>query len=280
MPKLKMPTATGYLQGELQKAIDLVAFGLQCAAIANPSDLSMPEQIFQITAAGNKVMNVEDARREFRSWVLANGLRDCVEAVGPTLEWARRFCFIWTQPGKVILKADGKLQLQAEIPTEDWNSEIVDGAKAFEWMGLPNKLDHLNQRYGFPIPELAQHILSLNKARNCFSHRRGIVSQVDVNDPSSNSLEIMWRRLQFSLKNDEGERLLELPATVEGGSLLGMEFVDHKKTFVVGSSIDITPNEFVEIGMTFLFLALQIEQSCKSMEERRRSEATSNAKDA
>ena len=97
--ELKLPT--GVLQVALQHSIDLVAFGLKAADHAEPVDLKMPDSFGQVIAAQDRALDVESVRAEFRSWVLANGLRDCVETIGPTLEWARRFCFLWTREGPV-----------------------------------------------------------------------------------------------------------------------------------------------------------------------------------
>jgi len=205
MTKLELPHPTGLLQAELQRAVDLVAFGLRAAETATATDLSIPGVRGHVTAAQDRALSIEEAQNEFRSWVLANGFRDCVEAIGPTLEWARKFCFIWTRPGDVTIREDGTISLGANITGEEWNRDIVEGARTFDFMGLPNKLNHLEHKYGFMLPPLCEHILTLNKARNCLSHRRGIVSQEDVNDPSGSSLRIMWRRLQLSIKTDEGE---------------------------------------------------------------------------
>jgi hypothetical protein len=273
MAKLELPLPTGFLQSELQRAIDLVSFGLMAAENATMSELSIPGVRSHVTPAADKALGVEDARSEFQSWILANGIRDCVEAVGPTLEWARKFCFLWTQPGDVTIKEDGSMRLGAKIKGEDWNTEIVEGARKFDFMGLPNKLNHLKQKYDFDLPALSQYILTLNSARNCLSHRRGIVGHEDVNDPAASVFEIKWRRLEFRVKKNGKEEILELPAHIEGGSLLSMAYVDASKQFQLGTKITITPDEFVEMAMTFLLFSLQMQESIKQMEERRRPES-------
>jgi len=273
--KLELPHPTGVLQAELQRAVDLVAFGLRAADTATPVDLSIPGVSSHVSPAQSRSLSIEEARAEFRSWILANGFRDCVEAIGPSLEWARKFCFIWTRPGDVTIQEDGTITLGAIISGEEWNKEIIEGAKKFDFMGLANKLSHLEQKYGFRPPSLHEHILTLNKARNCLSHRRGIVGEEDVNDPSGPFLRIVWRRLQFTVRTEQGEKPLELPAHVEAGSLLAMSFVDTSKRFAIGERLQITPEEFVEMAMTFLLFALQLQESLKQMEERRRIEASS-----
>lgn len=175
MITLEFPHPTGYLHQELQRVIDLVAFGLQAANTYDSNEFSIPGLPFHIVPSKVKVRDIEDARIEFKSWVLGNGLRECVEAVGPMLEWARRYCFLWSCSGELVKRENGSLALSAHINGEKWNREVVHNAKKFESMGLPNKLDHLNQKFNFNKPELTKHILSLNKARNCLSHRKGVV---------------------------------------------------------------------------------------------------------
>ena len=59
---------------------------------------------------------------------------------------------------------------------------------------------------------------------------------------------------------------------MEAGSLLGMAFVETSKRFAIAEKLQITPEEFVEMATTFLLFALQLQDSMKQMEERRRTE--------
>lgn len=98
---LELPHPAGLLQLALQRAVDLVAFGLRASDDATPADLSIPGIFGHVSPAQNHALSVEDARAEFRSWVVANGFRECVEAMGPSLEWLRKTCFFWTRPGTI-----------------------------------------------------------------------------------------------------------------------------------------------------------------------------------
>jgi len=76
----------GALQRSIQRTLDLVSFGLQAAEKAKDIDrLLLPEIRMHFSIAENQKLDVESARKEFRQWVIASGLRDCVEAVNPLM---------------------------------------------------------------------------------------------------------------------------------------------------------------------------------------------------
>jgi hypothetical protein len=66
---------------------------LKAAETAAPADLMIPTDGISVITAEPQQLAIEDARIAFKTWVLGNGLRDCVDAIGPTLEWARKHLF-------------------------------------------------------------------------------------------------------------------------------------------------------------------------------------------
>jgi hypothetical protein len=129
--KLEFPDPSGFLRSALQRSVDIVAFGLHASESAQPVDppLNIPGSFGQVSPAEDRALNVDQVRSEYHTWVLANGLRDCVEAIGPTLEWVRKTCFFWTRPGDITPLDQGKIRLSAQFSGEDWNTHIVKGAK-------------------------------------------------------------------------------------------------------------------------------------------------------
>lgn len=269
MPTLELESPSGEIQKAIQRSIDLVSFGLQAADRLETESLEIPGQRFQLSPVKNLAMEVEQARDEFRTWVLANGLRDCVDAIGPSLEWARKTCFLWTREGEVTEKIDGKLNLSAKITGEEWNVHIIDEARDFEYWPLRKKLNHLQDKYHLPQPELSEAVLSISYARNCLTHRKGIVGLEDLKDKSEGGLLVTWSRLEIKASGEEGERVLELPSRVQEGEILSLGFVSVSKKFALGDRILFSPAEFVEISLTFLLFALEIENSIKTLQKSR-----------
>ena len=268
MPMLELLSPKGEIQRAIQRSMDLVSFGLQAADRLEIESLEIPGLHFQVRAAQNLAMGIEQAREEFRTWVLANGLCDCVDAIGPSLEWARKMCFIWSREGEVTEVEEGKLRLSAQISGEEWNAHIIDEARSFEYKPLRDKLDHLQDKYHLPQPELSEAILSINKARNCLTHRDGIVGPLDLKDKSEGELLVKWRKYEFQVRGEEGTRVLELGVQAQGG-VLSIALVNVSKKFALGDRIFFSPAEFVDISMTFLFFAMQIENAINALQKSR-----------
>src|SRR2546430_1353332 len=146
---------------------------MQSAETAQIKDLKIPGSFGQITPAHPRQLNIDETRAQFRSWVLANGLRDCVEALGTTLEWARKYCVFWSMPGTIAKTAEGALRLSAQFTGNVWNSEMVAEAEKFDRLPLPKKFQYLENKFRLERPELIDDVLSINAARNCLVHRGG-----------------------------------------------------------------------------------------------------------
>jgi hypothetical protein len=278
VPTVELPSPTDLLRQSLQRSIDLVSFGLQAAQAANPSELSLPDSLAQLAPAQNRSMDVATARTEFTVWVLANGFRDIVEALGPSLEWARRICFLWTRPGPVALHPNGRVKLQPSITEEEWNSQVVDGAPRFDRLSLQDKITYLEQEYGFVRPALTDAIMSLNAARNCLTHRAGMVGPRDLKGPYDEGLLVKIRKLHITVKGNDGtERSIDGPSMVNAGEQVVVGFIDSERLFRLGERIQFSQAEYIDVCMTFLAFALELQERIIAFQDRRRREASPDA---
>lgn len=266
--QLQLPL--GALQGELQRAIDLVGFGLQAAEHASISDLEIPNVFGQVSPAQDQILDIHTARLAFRDWIVANGLRDCVDAIGPALEWVRKFCFLWTRPGNTMPIEGGNFRLQATLSGEDWNTHIVGGARKFDRLTLPDKFEHLEKSFGWRVPTLAKHVLSLNAARNCLTHRRGVVTTADLKDPTDTGLIIRFRKLQLKAVGPSGERIVGEGTIVNADEAVHISFEDSEKVVPLGKHIAFTTEEFLDAGLTFLLFCLELQESAVALQNARR----------
>jgi hypothetical protein len=121
---------------------------------------------------------------------MSNGLRDAVERASSFIESAHRVLSIWAltsaNNGKVLY---GDYQREME-------GAFIDS--------LPDKLAHLKTEHGMAVDSvLERQLLSINNARNCLVHRRGIISQRDLN--SDDTMRVEWRKLHIFLQNQDGE---------------------------------------------------------------------------
>jgi hypothetical protein len=269
MPQMELSDPSTLIQIELQKTIDLVSFGLQAAEQVKIKELIIPDVTFHVSPAHNKSMNVEEARKAFRAWNLGNGLRDFIDAIGPSLEWARKICFIWTRQGKVSINADGTLHLEAKLTGKEWNEQLLQEGNQFEYWPLRKKLDHLHQSYGLTLPELSDSIIEINYVRNCLTHRRGIVGKEDVRNEGTNKLTVHWKKMQIIIDDGKGQRIIEPPARVEGGERISIGYADVIKEYFLGERIQISSAEFVQIAHTCLLFSFQIKESIQSLQQSR-----------
>jgi hypothetical protein len=245
----------------------MASLAIQAAEELRADAIEMPGVHGSVVPARNLALSVEAAKEEFPSWIFSHALRDCIEAVGPSLEWARKICFFWTRDGHVERLETGALRIWVTLPIKDWNSHMVQEASEFDRKPLRAKFQHLEQHYHLARPELAGCILTLNAARNCLAHRQGIVGPEDFNDTEHRRLRVAWRRLDIVAGTGEDQRILELPALVEAGETVGIRVTETIKSFALGERVTFTRHEFLEIAMTFFFFAQQIHESILSLQE-------------
>ena len=185
--------------------------------------------------------NVDDKTQkhfkdEFSNWIIANGLRELIETFKVFLDSLHHACF---------LMASSKGQFTEE-------AELFD--RRFPKEGLPNKLTLLNDRFRVN-PKYPEYLQTINKARNCLTHRRGIVGLEDCND--DNDLKINWLGIDVFIEEPNGNKTFinEIP---EGGLLLSeggevkLQFMERDKRINRGMAIKFTPRELAEICYYFL----------------------------
>lgn len=246
---VNLAAVTSHLQRVLQGTIDLTSFGLMAAERAqNEEGLKWPGAWFQLSTAGNEALDFDGASADFKQWVVAAGLRDGIEAVGYFLEEVRKVCAAWSFSGR------------PSILGEEWISKMEREPKKFHRLGLPDKMEFLRKDYGADafLPDSADEVLSINDARNCLVHRRGIVADRDLNMPDG--LLVRWRKVELVVRGPGGERVIVPPATINAGEALAGREGKASKLFRLGESVSFSPQEFAEMCWTLLWFGKTIVQ--------------------
>jgi hypothetical protein len=115
--------------------------------------------------------------------------------------------------------------------------------------GFPNKLNVLSQRFGVAA-ERPSHLLSLSRARNCLTHRRGVVGDDDLR--GATEFSIQWLGLNMFIEEPNGTRHpfdetppdgLYLP---EGGTVIA-QFAERRRLFKRGEKVILSTRELAEI---------------------------------
>ena len=175
-------------------------------------------------------------KEEFKTWVEGNGLRELIETFSVFLERIYGAALL-------IHVSKDKVDMAALAAMRD----------SFNHKGFPDKLNILRSKFSVG-PKHADYIVSINKARNCLTHRRGIVGKEDVD--TSGKLRVAWPGMDVFVKTPSGERrsLMEIPpggeVLPEGGTPC-VQFVKRERLFDQGAHLRLSTRDLAEICWFF-----------------------------
>ena len=174
---------------------------------------------------------------EFSLWIIGNGLRELIETFKVFLDSLHHNCLLMAfHKGK--LSSDENKSFDKKYPEE----------------GLPDKLIHLKDRFNI-TPKHPDYLKTINKARNCLTHRRGIVEPVDCND--GDVLKINWLGIDIFIEEPNGKRTFIYDMPDEGlllqqGGIVKLQFIERAKAINRGNIVNFSPRELAEICHYFL----------------------------
>ena len=110
----------------------------------------------------------------------------------------------------------------------------------------------------------SQFIQSVNGIRNCIEHRSGIVGTRDTK--GTKLMKAEWQRMKIFYTKDGNE--IELQPGKEhiisdSTIMQGVEIV--RRSFVLGSKLDISLRDFSDIGFTCWLFSLELAQRIESV---------------
>lgn len=174
---------------------------------------------------------LREYKEEFQRWVIANGLRELHEGFTEYLERLNQAC------------------LTISWLAKRYTSEECDRYhKKFHRDGFPEKFKALRSRFNVSTAH-ENGLLSLNVARNCHTHRRGIVGNDDLN--TGDELRLSWRVLEIYFVPADGEPILNRYLPPQGvpmpGGAIESKYIDHFVILKQGQLIDFSPLQMDEI---------------------------------
>lgn len=245
---------TGFLLGnylaEIQNLLDIVSF--ICAGHGSVTDESYdaPMGFINVHPASNLRLSFQQAKEKSHQWLLTSFLTESVNITGGFLDETRRVCALCRLCAKK--KTTGK----------ELNAVLGDEARKFHRLGFPDKFEALRSDFGVTT-NLQDHFLSLNQARNCLVHRKGIVAGKDTNE--GDKLVIKWRIMQVVAKPADGtpEITLVEPKVLEAESEVYVRVVDRTKAIDVGQEILLAREELCQNIFTLFLLAQDLVKSAE-----------------
>lgn len=243
VPTLNLDLLTDNLDDGLQEISDLVGIALRAAVRYNEGgSLNVDLQM------GYSVANLGRPNAEtkalFNRWAITCGFRDALEHVSHLLERMHNVILIWSQ-----------------VP----EAEVETRRKAFHRMGLPTKLAKLADDEGLAFGERPlQEVLGINVLRNCFVHRRGQVTQIEI-PAGQDSLTLSWRTLAMFVKRDGEFVRYRSNQTVSLEAERFVRIVPVSRNFVVGEEVVLSPQEFADLCWTLHRFALHALHALRDM---------------
>ncbi len=169
-------------------------------------------------------------KTEFGVWIIANGLREVTERFAVFLDGIHHVC-------QLIACSKQKLE-----PTAAQKLDLT-----FRQKGIEYKLRKLDSRFSVK-PRYPDYVVSINKARNCLTHRLGKVGSEDCDQRVA--LEVKWTALDFQIELESGKILSgnkALGVVLPEAGTVQLKFVERSKLFPIGTFIRFEMHELAEI---------------------------------
>ena len=198
---------------------------------------------------------VNNLQREFPNWAILSGLREANEYFDAFLDE------VFT--AALLIENWSEKRIANER-----NAKSLARAKQFESKGTEDKLKELHARYGI-ASTFAEEMISIRYARNCLTHRLGIVGWKDVRE--STGLTISWRVSQLYGYEPDGSEFIpeqgKFPMVMPVGSPLMMRWIQQSRTYQIGERVELLPQDLQEICFTFSLTVSEIIESLTTYAE-------------
>ncbi|MFN8383549.1 MAG: hypothetical protein U0V02_16510 [Anaerolineales bacterium] len=248
--KINLVGITDRMQRVLRDAMNIVAIGLNAKKDIAAETLAIPGVTMQHQFAASQSWSIEEARDAWELWVIRNGFRDIAEELSSLLEEVQTVLAYW----KIRLLQDSK-----SLRGEDWNEIVVRRSQQFHRRTLPQKLEFLEQKYSFTLDLILIHqAMTINAARNCLTHRGGIVTQIDVD--TSGKFVLEWSALVLLAKIDGQEKEINVPYYAKAGTEILVGIRGKSKSFEIGQMVSVNTEEFTQVCWTLFKLATSCAQ--------------------
>jgi len=228
----------------IRRAAVFLGFGLNAALDPNFRDYRLaPHTGFSFVPENASDVDVDEYKREFATWITANGLREIIESFAIFLDAIYTTCL--------------KISMAKNILTTE---EAEEKNRAFKQLFIQKKLKRLAAEYSIRC-EVESLLQELSIVRNCLTHRRGIVSHADCNDNAE--LRLSWKGLDIAVLQPDGKSLpIPFPVReeviVEQGGTITATFVERTVAFPEGSVIYLNPKDLAEIAFSICNEAKQV----------------------
>ena len=227
------------------RASTFAGLGTNAARDPNLTDFELPGLLK--LSYSRSTPGIQEIKVEFGRWVLANAFREAVESFGLALDRSYEVLLLceWTKTRK--------------RPT-------IGRFREFHHTGVEGKLEILQTEFGIETAA-ALYFPSLNKARNCLTHRMGIVGPTDCTE--DRALVVHYRRMEFVAIEENGrEQILPVDSggTFETKSAfrVALRYKEEECRFALRARLLLEPSDVKHIFWTLNQRGLELKSNIVS----------------
>ena len=222
-----------------------MSFGINSARDKSLKDYQLSrETAFRIMPDNLGGDQIEEFKKHYEHWIISCGLRELIETFSVYLSGIYEVCLTTALHKRAIV-------------VENYREKI----KSFEWKGVEKQLKTLRKSFSVETSK-EKYLKSINQARNCITHRRGIVGAEDLRGDSK--LKMTWWALDTHIETPSGKKISMNPPFPKKGILLkdGGNFivavVDREREYNAGDVIKLSPLDLSEICMVVTLATQEI----------------------
>ncbi len=246
--RLNIDGVTSALFALVNECQNVILFGLRVVDNIGTFPAHTAEELNDVLIQiGDRPKNIEDQKKQFRTWLLKKGFEDL--AKGIKLALIEAYCF-----GTIFKRKDEIKDLRSFL------TEIEALKKAAIEQSLPGLLTKVRPLLIKNL-DYEDQISTINNARNCLMHANGVVTDRHTNDKENSRLVIKGNRfLYFFEKN--GERYpMKLGQPGPENAPLMMSAEKFELHFEIGQQIEIDLKDFNDFINTCVFFAFDLKEA-------------------
>ncbi len=217
----------------IRRTTIFLGLGVNAAREDKFTKYQLPENhFFKMVPENASEEQVAHFKQNFEKWIISNGVRELIETFALFLDKIHQSC-LWFATSK------------AAMNSEDANRY----GPAFERKGVEEKLKKLRVHFDIQTDK-EKYFSSINQARNCITHRQGIVGPEDLK--GNHSLKLTWWKLDVIAQTAEGKEvsLMSIPEEglyFENAGSISVKVSERLREFKLGEIIELTPADINEI---------------------------------
>ncbi len=221
-----------------------MSFGINSARDKNQKDYQLSnETTYRAMPDNLSEVQIQELKRRYEHWVISCGLRELIETFSVYLSNIYEVCLVIGLNKKEMIE-----------------KEFRDKIKLFKWKGVESQLKILRNEFSVETSK-GKYLKSINQARNCITHRLGVVGDEDLR--RSPTLKICWLALDANIETADGQTIPITPPPKENmysnnGGNLSVKIVERLKEYQKGDIIKLAPLDLSEICMVIDLASIDI----------------------